>query len=124
MELTSHEKLRQTFQEEGAMTTRPRGRKGLAIQGVEWHLDGWDTVPQRERQGQREAGARSRWALAATEQLRFFFSEFSGKPLQGCKQQRDGILKKTEVAKWRVDCKMGTGKQRYRVQAAIIAQER
>lgn len=123
MELRSHEKLRQTFQEERATTTRPRGRKGLAIQGVEWHLRGW-AVPEREQQGQREARARSRWALAATEQLRYFFSGFSGKPLKGFKQRRDGILKKTEVAKWRVDCKMGTGKRRYQVEAAIIAQQR
>lgn len=56
--------------------------------------------------------------------LDFFFPGFSGKPLKGFKQRRDGILKKTEVAKWRVDCKMGTGKQRYQVEAAIIAQER
>lgn len=45
----SNEKLRQAFQAEGAMTTRPRtGGKGLAIQGVKWPLEGWDAVPEGE----------------------------------------------------------------------------
>lgn len=43
--------------------------------------------------------------LAATEEFGFF-SRISGKPLKVFKQGSDGILKKTEAAKWRMDCKM------------------
>lgn len=38
--------------------------------------------------------------------LDFFPPGISGKPLKGFKQGRGVILKKTEVAKWRADCKM------------------
>lgn len=38
--------------------------------------------------------------------VQIFFSRISGKPLKVFKQGSDGILKKTEAAKWRMDCKM------------------